>query len=499
VQFSVAGGEVTNGTESNVEMNHPSATPVLANWMRIVIPVALTVVLFVLTILFIVIPAFNNSLLQERQRTARYMTESIHSLIQNYHKNVEDKQLTEAEAQSRIRNRIRGLRYGNEMRDYFWLMATRYHLLVHPYRKDLEEKDLRDWKDPDSKKVFVEFTDICNKRGEGYSRYKWQWYDSPDRIVDKVGYVKLFAPWQWIVGTGIYLDDMQADVARITAKLLWTCLGIAGIAVVLSIYAIHEGLVAERARDAAEGELRSFNENLERRVARRTAELQAANHELEAFSYSVSHDLRSPLRGINGFTDILLEDHSRELSDDAKALLERIRATSCRMGRLIDDILQLARVSRHEVKSQTIDLAQLARTILDELTVRYPEHPAQVTLPEKLEIEGDPTLLTIILQNLLDNAMKFTSHCDAPKIEFGVRTDCRPDVYFVRDNGTGFSMDNQARLFRPFERLHSGEEFAGTGVGLATVHRAVQRHGGRIWAEAGENQGATFFFTLQPG
>lgn len=499
MQFSVVGGEVSNSTDANVAVNHLSNTPVLSHWLRIVIPVALTVLLFVLTILFIVIPTFHTSLLDERKRMARHMTESAYSLIQSYHKEVEAGKVPEADAKERLRHRIRSLRYGSETRDYFWLMDTKYHLLVHPYRNDLEGIDLSQWADPNRKRIFIEFAKIGMERGEGFSYYAWQWYDNADRVVDKIGYVKLFAPWQWIVGTGIYIDDMQKEIARITAKLLWTCLGIAAIASVLSLYAIREGLIAERARDAAEHELRTFNDTLERRVSRRTAELQAANHELEAFSYSVSHDLRAPLRGINGFTDILLEDHARELSGDAKSLLERIRATSCRMGRLIDDILQLSRVSRHESKPQRVNMGQLARTIMEELNVRYPSHRAKVIIPETLEIEADPTLLAVILQNLLDNAMKFSTHNDAPQIELGVRSDGRPEVFFVRDNGVGFNMDSQSRLFKPFERLHTSEEFPGTGVGLATVQRAVVRHGGRVWVEAAEGHGATFFFTLQPG
>lgn len=479
----------------NIYRNILSKTP---EWVRVVAPAFLTVVLYLVMVFVVAIPILKHALIEERKRTAQELVRMVYSLIQEYDNSVKQGHLTLEQAQARCKGDIRKISYGDNMRDYFFLQDTQGHMLAHPYRPDLENTNLLNSPNPNTRDIFVKLNAIVTHEKEGSLIYKWQRYNDPSQLVDKVGYIKVFEPWQWAVATGIYLDSMQAEITTITRNFLWTSLGIAVIVIALSWYAAHESMICRRNRDLAREELHTSAAELEARVARRTAELQAANHELEAFSYSVSHDLRSPLRSINGLIDMLLEDHRHEFTDEAKQLLERIQNTSCRMSRLIDDILQLSRIAQHQLTPQTIDLTQLAQQIIKELLVRYPNHHVDVLLPETLTIEGDPVLLTIILQNLLDNAMKFSAHNDTAKVALGVRTDCRPDVFFVRDNGTGFNMNNESKLFKPFERLHTDEDFAGTGIGLATVHRAVQRHGGRIWAEAAEGRGATFFFTLQP-
>jgi signal transduction histidine kinase len=230
---------------------------------------------------------------------------------------------------------------------------------------------------------------------------------------------------------------------------------------------------------------------LEARIAERTAQLQATNHELEAFSYAVSHDLRAPLRGINGFSQILLEDHAEALGDGAQHL-DRIRAAAGRMASLIDDLLQLSRVSRGELDRRPFDIAQHAREIVDEIRQTEPARSVETVIPAELRASGDSRLVRVALENLLRNAWKFTSKLEAARIEVGARD----GAYFVRDNGAGFDTARAGKLFMPFHRLHAPEDFEGTGIGLATTQRIVHRHGGRIWADAAPNQGAAFYFTL---
>ena len=263
----------------------------------------------------------------------------------------------------------------------------------------------------------------------------------------------------------------------------------------------------KRAQEAARAaELREANERLEAELAerkraeealeRRGAELTAANAELEAFSYSVSHDLRSPLRSIDGFSQALLEDYGERLDADWVDYLKRVRAGSQRMGDLIDDMLSLSRVTRSEMRREKVDLGALARAVANELEERQPERQVNFVLPEELTANGDARLLRLALENLLGNAWKFTGKQPEATIEFGVtRRDGTPE-YFVRDDGTGFDMAYADKLFGAFQRLHTTEEFEGTGVGLATVRRVVRSHGGRIWADAEEGKGATFYFTL---
>lgn len=246
-------------------------------------------------------------------------------------------------------------------------------------------------------------------------------------------------------------------------------------------------------------EIHRLNAELEQRVADRTAELAAANKELETFSYSVSHDLRSPLRSIDGFSLALLEDCTDQLNDTGKDYLNRVRTASQRMGTLIDDLLKLSRISRSEMNRRLVDLSFLAQTTANELQQFDPERQVEVQITPGLIANGDEHLLGIVFDNLLGNSWKFTGKTARPRIEFGVcpPTQSQPQLtFFVRDNGAGFDMNYADKIFDAFQRLHSDKEFAGTGIGLATVQRIIHRHGGKIWAEGHVDQGATFYFTL---
>jgi light-regulated signal transduction histidine kinase (bacteriophytochrome) len=237
---------------------------------------------------------------------------------------------------------------------------------------------------------------------------------------------------------------------------------------------------------------------LERRVVERTADLVEANRELEAFSFSVSHDLRAPLRHILGFGQALRDAAGARLDEDGRHDIERILAAATQMQQLIDALLDLSRVAHGEWHIEPVDLSALAREIAQDLENTQPERRATFDIHAGLLVRGNARLLRVVLRNLLDNAWKYTARVPLARIELGVTERDGERAYFVRDNGVGFDPRYAGRLFAPFQRLH-GSEFHGTGVGLATVARIVRRHGGRIWAEAGVDQGATFFFTLGSG
>lgn len=253
----------------------------------------------------------------------------------------------------------------------------------------------------------------------------------------------------------------------------------------------------ERQRQAAEAAHWQAQAQLEQRVRERTAALEAANRELEAFSYAVSHDLRAPLRAIKGFSLALREDYAGVLDDLGRVFLERIQYATLRMSDLIDGLLNLSVISRTELQRQPVDLSALAHDIIQQLREQEPARKLVIDIEPGLTAVGDATLLRLLLQNLLGNAWKFTTCCAEAHIKFGQECLMGHDVFVVRDNGIGFEMDQASRLFRPFIRLHGQDEFEGNGIGLATVRRIVERHGGSVGAEGSPQKGACFYFTLK--
>jgi signal transduction histidine kinase len=257
----------------------------------------------------------------------------------------------------------------------------------------------------------------------------------------------------------------------------------------------HLRLLEERKQ--AEEEILEINKGLEQRIDERTAELEAVNRELESFAYSVSHDLRAPLRAINGFSEHLLAGHGDQLDKKGAHYLSRIISASLHMSELIDSLLVLSRVIRVDIKKEQFDLGELADQVVAVIQENEPKRHVKVHIEKGIPVRGDKQLLRIALENLLSNAWKFSGSSPQPEIEVGAESINNEQVFYISDNGVGFNMASVGKLFTPFQRLHSADEFPGTGIGLATVQRIINRHGGRIWAESELGHGAKFYFTLQ--
>jgi PAS domain S-box-containing protein len=265
---------------------------------------------------------------------------------------------------------------------------------------------------------------------------------------------------------------------------------------VFSLNEVTERKRAEEALRKSEDAARTLNAELEQRVRERTAQLEAVNKELEAFSYSVSHDLRAPLRVVDGFSKMLLDCYAERLEAQGQHYLQRVREGAQRMDELINDLLTLSRITRAEIHWESVDLTALTRAIVAQLQAAQPERRVECVITDGVVVQGDPGLLRVALENLLGNAWTYTNKHATARIEFGVTQEDGQRIYFVRDDGAGFDMAYADKLFGAFQRLHGAEDFEGTGIGLATVQRIIRRHGGRLWAEGTVERGATFYFTI---
>jgi light-regulated signal transduction histidine kinase (bacteriophytochrome) len=291
--------------------------------------------------------------------------------------------------------------------------------------------------------------------------------------------------------------NLEIQQRRFDGSPIWVQSTARGVRDTGGQMAYYEGSVVDvTERKKAQDEILRLNAELEQRVIERTAQLETANRELEAFSYSVSHDLRAPIRAINGFARLLADDYHAALPENARHYLQQIRSSGQRTGELIDDLLMFSRLGRQQLSRRPVNMDTLVQQALADLRADYADRSVEFDIAELPDCQADAGLLRQVLVNLIGNALKFTRHIPLPKIEINWQASGAEVIYFVRDNGVGFDMQYAHKLFGVFQRLHQVEDYEGTGVGLALAQRILQKHHGRIWAEAALNRGATFYFTL---
>ena len=415
---------------------------------------------------------------------------------------VKNGELTLAEAQELVRTYVNGPKKPDGNRDitksrmsvddymYVWASSYKYDrgtLTMHPFNMEGVN-----WWNYRVKGRYTIRESWSNLDFTGRV-FRQLWQNPGEPVYTFIAYQEYFAPWDWIVGCG---GREEIIYERRLAGLRGQFLKVAAIFFLISVVHLYSFTRVDISRRQRENEVKELNRDLEQRVEERTAQLEATNRELDAFAYSVSHDLRAPLRSISGFSEALLEEYGHKLDDQGKTYLRYLQEGSHEMSELIDGLLMLSRSTRGGLAPERVDLSALATAVAIELRQAEPDRQVTVAIAPDVEAVADHRLLKIVMENLLGNAWKYTGKRVDGRIEFGVEEQGGKTVYFVRDNGAGFDMAHSEKLYLPFQRLHKASEFPGIGIGLATVERIIHRHDGQIWAEGAVGEGATFYFTL---
>jgi len=481
-------------------------------FLQVVLPPLISIVLFVIIIFQVLFPAMEEIVYERERDMIRNLNLSVWSLLDYYHQRELSGELTREDAKQRILDRIRMMRYGRDMKDYFWINDLHPRMIMHPYRTDLDGQDLSNYTDPKGNRLFVNFVEIAQTREEGFAEYWWDKQDETGRIVPKLSYVKLFPPWGWIIGTGVYIEDIQADIDRTKRKLYGSVAGVFAILSVLAVWMIRQDRKAREKVWRYHLELEQSNERLNRaqtelttqaaelvqrneQIERVNLELVQKNAELNDFTFIASHDLQEPLRKMIAFSDLLRRDLKAGQAERVEEDLGFISGAAQRMRVLVQDLLALSRTGRDGVKREPVslrDCAERARGILSE---RVDSTGARIEFDELPVVQGDRTLLEQLYQNLISNAIKFRG-TQPPRIRLTAESADGKQVFGVQDNGIGIKPEYAKQIFVPFKRLHGQAEYEGTGIGLAICAKIVQHHGGTIWVESEPGRGSHFKFTL---
>ncbi len=467
--------------------------------MGIILPVAVTLLLFVLAIFGVLLPAVREAIMHQRRCAIRDLANTAWTLLAHYEERVERGELTRAEARARAADRLRDIRYGEESKEYFWITTLESEVVMHPYRPDLQGQDLTDYTDRAGKRFVAEFSRVARTKGEGYVDYVWQMHDDPEQVVPKIGYVKLFEPWGWVVGTGMYIEDVRREVASLTRRTTGVAVMIVFFSGLVALFVIQRGSRLEAARSRAERELARHRDHLEELVAARTRELEAAQDELVRreklallgqLTADVAHELRNPLGTIQTSLYTLKGQVEGGEGRTASAI-ERAERNIRRCDRIIQELLDTTRNTPPELRPIELDPWLAAQ--LDE-----EPPPRNVTLHRRLDsgvvIEVDEERLRRCVLNILTNAYQAAAEQRDGTAEVTVATaagDGRAQIT-IADSGKGMPDDVRQRLFEP---LFSTRSF-GVGLGLTVARQIIEQHGGGIEVESEENRGTTVLLWL---
>lgn len=474
---------------------------------KIILPPFLAIMLFIILAFWIVLPAFRENLLDQKKEMLLELTKTAEHILAYHYQQEIAGTLTKAQAQKQAIAQIRTIRYGHDGKDYFWINDLEGVMLMHPYRPDLEGKNVITMRDQQGKRLIAEFVATVRDNGQGFVSYMWPHDEDKNNVIAKLSYVKGFAPWGWILGTGVYLEDVDRTIAITIRGMTGATLIILFLSLLLSLYMVQKGLSIAEQREEALAELKRHHDRLEEIVEERTARLTESNRDLQHFAHMASHDLREPLLLIQAFGRRLAKKYGSLLDTKGQEYLLRFEVLTDRMSRLLERMLLYSRVAIRPNLTTPADLTTIAREVIADLQMRIENTGGRVDLEDLGIIEADQLQMHQLLQNLIGNALKYHRPDVPPVVKITSRlilddTDSPFRNIIIEDNGIGFDESESSRLFEIFHRHQTNGQYEGTGVGLAICKRIVERHNGIIVATGKPDDGAQFIIWLpvkQPG
>jgi signal transduction histidine kinase len=467
---------------------------VKASFWRIVLPPIFTTLLFVSTIFFLILPFIEESIVARKREMISELVSVAWNNLQFFEQLESTGRLSRHEAQQQAREQIRSLRFGPENSDYFWINDRHPRMIMHPYRPDLEGQDLSQYSDPNGKFLFSEMVTVVENQGAGFVDYMWQWKDDPSRVVPKISYVRGFEPWGWVVGSGIYIEDVKMEIASFTRHLVWVCVGIVGIIMILGSVVVQQGVASRNRWRKAEDEARQH--------LLRLSHLSRL-HTMKTMTTEIAHQIDQPLGSIllrsSLCTDTL--EPGDPVTPELIENLEEISVQVERTSRIVKRIRSFSNL--RELGKTRVDLNIIISGVLDFLEFETRKNqinldffPGKTTLTaaEPIWVLVDSTLVEQVVLNIVQNAIEALGECPSEKRNLTIRTEVEGDtaLVVVADNGPGISDDRLESVFEPF----TSSKNDGLGIGLSLCRSIVEEHGGRMWAGAGPSQGSIFQFTL---
>ena len=461
-------------------------------FLRMLMPVILSMVLFITMVFFYILPSLENALIDKKRETIHELVEITHNTLAQLKNKADQGIISEAEAKDLAIDYIKNFRYGPESKDYFWINDMEPRMIMHPYRSDLDGTNIANFTDPNGKHLFASFVEAAKDSGEGYISYMWQWKDDPTRIVPKISYVKLFEPWQWIIGTGIYTEDVREEIETITKNLSITIFIILIIILSLLSYNIWESYLIEEEKLQAQQELKKSNKRLK--------ELDKLKDDFVSIA---SHELRTPMTVINNYSSILASETFGTINKKQRRFIEKILNNTKRLIGMVNDLLDVSKLEANKMNFdlKKFNIAQETAEIVEDMEPLFGEKPVNIeynniTSKKRIYVNADPEKTHQVLINLLGNAFKFTPKKGTVTLSLSLKEEFVQ--ISVKDTGIGIPKKHMDEIFEKFSQAHETlkRDYEGTGLGLAIVKKLIKGMGGEIWAQSTEGKGSTFSFTL---